>query len=167
MNTIWLCTLPTGMRYHASPLHDIGKVGIADTILLKPGKLTPEEFEIMKQHTVIGAQTLEAASERYPRNTFINMGVAIARSHHEKWDGSGYPDGLTGDTIPLEARIMAVADVYDALRSKRCYKDAFTHEKSREIILAGSGKHFDPVLVDAFITLEQEFDRIRTAMDDD
>jgi putative two-component system response regulator len=153
--------------YHASPLHDIGKVGIADTILLKPGKLTPEEFAIMKQHSVIGAQTLDAASERYPRNTFINMGAAIARSHHEKWDGSGYPNGLTGEAIPLEARIMAVADVYDALRSKRCYKDAFTHEKSRDIIMAGRGTHFDPAIVEAFVGVEQDFDRIRTAMDDD
>lgn len=171
-----LCTTTTACRvlppafidnlYHASPLHDIGKVGITDNILLKPGRHTPEEFEIMKQHTVIGAQTLEAASERYPRNAFVNMGTAIARSHHEKWDGSGYPDGRAGDDIPLEARIMAVADVYDALRSKRCYKDAFSHEKSREIILAGRGTHFDPMLVDLFLSVEPEFDRIRTEMDD-
>jgi putative two-component system response regulator len=153
--------------YHASPLHDIGKVGISDSILLKPGKHTPEEFEIMKQHTVIGAQTLEAARERYPRNDFINMGISIARSHHEKWDGSGYPDGLAGNDIPLAARIMTVADVYDALRSKRCYKDAFTHENSCEIIINGRGTQFDPVIIDAFLTKEQEFNRIRTEMDDE
>jgi putative two-component system response regulator len=150
--------------YHASPLHDIGKVGITDTILRKPGKLTLEEIELMKQHTVIGAQTLAADRDRYPRNAFINMGIAIARSHHEQWDGSGYPDGLTGENIPLAARIMAVADVYDALRSKRCYKEAFTHELSRDIILQGRGTQFDPAVVDAFIAIEHEINGIRTAM---
>jgi putative two-component system response regulator len=151
--------------YHASPLHDIGKVGISDAILLKPGKLTFEEFKLMKQHTVIGAQTLETARNQYPRNTFINMGINVARSHHERWDGTGYPDGLTGIEIPLSARIVAVADVYDALRSRRCYKAAFTHEMSRDIILQGRGTQFDPAVVDTFIALEHEFNSIRTAMD--
>ena len=151
--------------YHASPLHDIGKVGISDAILLKPGKLTLEEFELMKQHTVLGAQTLETARNQYPRNAFINMGIDVARSHHERWDGTGYPDGLTGIEIPLSARIMAVADVYDALRSKRCYKEAFTHETSRDIILQGRGTQFDPAVVDAFIALEHKFNSVRTAMD--
>jgi len=151
--------------YHAAPLHDIGKVGIPDNILLKPGKLTSEEFEIMKTHTLIGAKTLQTARNNYPRNTFLNMGVAIARSHHEKWNGSGYPDGLSGENIPLSARIMAVADVYDALRSKRPYKDAFTHEESCSIIRGGSGQHFDPAIVDAFIAVETEFAEIRVRMD--
>jgi putative two-component system response regulator len=150
---------------HASPLHDIGKVGIADTILLKPGKLTADEFETMKSHTLIGAKTLQAAHNKYPRNAFLAMGMVIARSHHEKWDGSGYPDGLAGEEIPLSARIMAVADVYDALRSNRPYKPAFTHEMSRGIILQGRGTHFDPVLVDAFMTVEAEFAAIRARLD--
>jgi len=105
--------------YCASPLHDIGKVAIQDSILLKPGKLTPEEFEIMKTHAILGAQTLEAVRTKYPKNAFIDMGIAIAACHHEKWDGSGYPKGMAGADIPVCARIMAVADVYDALRSKR------------------------------------------------
>jgi len=151
--------------YHASPLHDIGKVGILDNILLKPGKLTPEEFEIMKTHTMIGANTLQTARSRYPKNAFINMGIAIARSHHEKWGGNGYPDGLVGEDIPLAARIMAVSDVYDALRSKRPYKSAFTHEKSCEIIMEGAGRHFDPAVINAFTALNAEFAETRNRMD--
>lgn len=143
--------------FHAAPLHDIGKVGISDTILLKPGKLTPEEFGIMKTHTLIGASTLENVHRKYPNNAFLAVGIDIARSHHEKWDGSGYPDGLAGEQIPLSARIMAIADVYDALRSKRPYKEPFSHRKSFEIIVEGAGRHFDPVVVEAFITLESEF----------
>ena len=143
--------------HHASSLHDIGKVGIPDSILLKPGKLSREEFETVKTHAALGAQTLEAVRSKYPRNAFISMGIAIARSHHEKWDGSGYPDGLSGEDIPLSARIMAVADVYDALRSKRCYKPVFSHEKSRAIIVESSGTQFDPSLVEAFVELEEQF----------
>ncbi len=150
----------------ASPLHDIGKVGIPDAILLKPGKLSPDEFEIMKTHTTIGAQTLEVVRATYPHNAFVAMGMVIAHSHHEKWDGTGYPDGLAGEAIPLAARIMAVADIYDALRSKRCYKEAFSHETSRTIILQGSGAHLDPILVDAFDRVAAAFDRIRTSMND-
>ncbi|MBC8496364.1 MAG: two-component system response regulator [Anaerolineales bacterium] len=152
--------------YHASPLHDIGKVGIEDGILLKPGKLTLEEFEMMKTHTVIGAQTLEAVSDRYPRNGFINMGIEIARSHHEKWSGSGYPDGLAGEQIPLAARIMAVVDVYDALRTKRVYKPAFPHEKAFEIITEDSGSHFDPEVVAAFEKREGQFHELSLKMSD-
>jgi putative two-component system response regulator len=143
--------------YHAAPLHDIGKIGIADNILLKPGKLTPGEFDIMKTHTTIGASTLQAVQRKYPDNAFINMGITLTRSHHEKWDGSGYPDGLVGEDIPLSGRIMALADVYDALRSKRPYKEAFTHEKSCRIIEEGAGSHFDPAIVEAFIILKSEF----------
>ena len=142
---------------YASPLHDIGKVGIEDKILLKPSSLSNEEFEIMKTHTIIGADTLQKVYEQYPMNLFLKTGIAIARWHHEKWDGTGYPDGLKGEEIPLCARIMAVADVYDALRSVRPYKPAFTHEKSVEIIRDGAGKHFDPVVIMAFMEVEQFF----------
>ena len=140
----------------ASSLHDVGKVGISDAILLKPGKLTPEEFEQMKEHTVIGAQTLEMVQARFPNNAFIALGIDIARSHHEKWDGTGYPDGLAGEKIPLPARIMAIADVYDALRSKRCYKDAVGHEAALEILRQGRETHFDPRVVDAFLMAEEK-----------
>jgi putative two-component system response regulator len=141
----------------ACPLHDIGKVGIRDAVLLKPGKLTPEEFEEMKTHTTIGARTLEAVEGNYPKNAFIRMGIEIARWHHEKWDGKGYPDGRSGKAIPLSARIMAVADVYDALRADRCYRPAVSHEKSRAIIFEGCGSHFDPDVVEAFRGLEATF----------
>ncbi len=140
--------------YHTAALHDIGKVGILDSILLKPGRLTPEEFEIMKTHSIIGANTLENARGKYPKSAFLNMGMDISRSHHEKWDGSGYPDGLAGEAIPLAARIMAVADVYDALRAERPYKPAFSHERSCRIILENSGSHFDPAVIAAFRSIE-------------
>ncbi|MGM0451563.1 MAG: HD domain-containing phosphohydrolase [Thermodesulfobacteriota bacterium] len=150
--------------FYASPLHDIGKVGISDNILLKPGKLTTEEYEIMKTHTLIGARTLEAVREKYPQNDFINMGIEIARWHNEKWDGSGYPDGLSGEKIPLSARIMTVADVYDALRSKRCYKPAYSHEKATEILKNDAGSHFDPLLVEIYMSLEDRFEQIQQTM---
>ena len=144
-----------------APLHDIGKVGIPDAILLKPGKLTAAEFEIVKKHTVIGADTLETVRRTYPNNGFISMGAEIARHHHEKWDGSGYPDGLSGQEIPLEARIMAVADVYDALRTKRVYKPAFSQKESCRIMFEGSGKHFDPEIIEAFRHLKEDFDEFQ------
>jgi putative two-component system response regulator len=143
--------------FHASPLHDIGKVGIADNILLKPGKLTPEEFEIMKTHTTIGFQTLIEVQHRFPNNEFLKMGIKIARSHHEKWDGQGYPDGLMGDNIPLCARIMAIVDVYDAVRSKRVYKPPVSHQKTCDIIQQSSGTHFDPALIEIFTELQNKF----------
>jgi putative two-component system response regulator len=146
--------------YHASPLHDIGKVATPDAILQKPGKLTPEEYKIMQQHTILGAQTLDAVGRQYPNNAFLTMGVAIARWHHERWNGSGYPDGLAGENIPLSARIMAVADVYDALRSRRRYKEAYSHAVSCEIINQEYGSHFDPKVVDAFQRVAVEFARI-------
>ena len=146
--------------YRASPLHDIGKVGISDLILLKPGKLTPEEFAIMKTHVEIGYQTLQSVDKRYMNNSFIQMGLDITRYHHEKWDGSGYLAELKGEDIPLSARIMALADVYDALRSKRVYKPAYTHEKSMEIIEEGRGKHFDPALTDLFLAHNKEFESL-------
>lgn len=135
----------------ASPLHDIGKVGIPDSILLKPGKLTAKEFEIMKTHATIGYQTLASVGEKDTESEFIETGKEITLCHHEKWDGSGYPKGLKGEEIPLSARIMALADVYDALRSKRVYKEGYSHEKSSEIITQGRGSHFDPFLVDLFL----------------
>ena len=145
---------------HAGPLHDIGKVGISDAILLKPGKLTTEEFEVMKTHTVLGANTLEAVSKEHPSNAFIAMGIDIARSHHERWDGAGYPHGLAGEDIPLCGRIVAVADVYDALRSQRVYKPAYSHGESCRIILAGSGTQFDPDVVSVFAQRTDQFRRV-------
>jgi putative two-component system response regulator len=146
---------------YSSALHDVGKVGIPDAILLKPGKLTPEEFGVMKTHTTIGAHALRSAHTRYQRNVLLSMGIEIARSHHEKWDGSGYPHGLAGQQIPLSARIVAIADVYDALRSRRVYKPPFDHDASVRIILEGSGGHFDPVVVDAFQVVAEVFATIR------
>jgi putative two-component system response regulator len=152
--------------YQASPLHDIGKVGIPDAILLKPGKLSGEEFERMKLHTILGAQTLEAVSQQYPSNPLISMGRAIARHHHERWDGTGYPDGLAGEAIPLAARIMAVADVYDALRSKRVYKPGFPPMTTLDIMRNSSGTHFDPGIVSIFDELHEELDTTYERMKD-
>lgn len=143
--------------YKSSPLHDIGKVGIPDRILLKPGKLTSEEFDVMKTHTTIGANTLLEVHKKYPGNIFLELGIELTRSHHEKWDGTGYPDGLVGGKIPLSARIVALADVYEALRSERVYKSAYSHEKSLEIIKQDRGTHFDPELVDVFLKDEAKF----------
>ncbi len=144
----------------STPLHDIGKVGISDSILLKPGKLTPEELDIMKRHCEIGAQTLRKAEEKLTFQSFLKIAVQIAQNHHEKWNGSGYPQGLSGEEIPLSARIMALADVYDALRTERPYKPAFSHEKCRSIIQEEQNDHFDPEIVDVFMKLEGEFRRI-------
>ncbi len=143
--------------YKASPLHDIGKVGIPDSILLKPGKLTDEEFDVMKTHVKLGYDTLSKVGQQYDRNEFLKMGMDIALFHHEKWNGSGYLYGIRGEDIPLSARIMALSDVYDALRSKRVYKEAFSHEKSMDIIRDGRGFHFDPILVDVFMEFNEEF----------
>ena len=145
----------------ASSLHDIGKVGVPDSILLKPGKLTNEEFDAMKVHTIIGAETLREVNRLHSGNDFVRIGIEIAESHHEKWDGTGYPHGLSGEDIPLVARVLALCDVYDALTSRRCYKDAFSHPRSLEIIVNGRGKHFDPDVVDAFVSAEKEFLNIR------
>lgn len=145
---------------HASPLHDIGKVGIPDKILLKPGKLTAEEFEVMKTHTLIGAETLELVNNKFGNNEFIRMGIEIARYHHERWDGKGYPHKLAGTEIPLAARIMSIADVYDALRAERVYKSWYSQDKACAIIIEGSGTQFDPVLVSSFIRTADKFDKV-------
>jgi PAS domain S-box-containing protein len=150
--------------YYASALHDIGKVGIPDRILMKPGKLSRNEFEIMKTHVLIGSRTLEDISHIYPNNKITEMGIDIAKYHHEKWDGTGYPLGLKGEDIPLSARIMALVDTYDALRSRRPYKESLSREIAFKIVCEESGKHFDPEIVDAFIVLEAEFDIIFTNM---
>lgn len=143
--------------YLTSPLHDIGKVGIPDSVLLKPGRLTDREFGIMKKHTIIGGETLSAAARDHPEAEFLRMARNIALSHHERFDGSGYPYGLVGDEIPLSGRIVALADVYDALTTKRVYKTAFSHDVARSIVLEGKGVHFDPDIVDCFIQNEDAF----------
>lgn len=143
--------------YKSSPLHDVGKVGIPDSILLKPGKLTREEYEIMKTHTIIGGDALKTAESKLPGRSFLTLGKEIAYHHHEKFDGTGYPFGLSGEAIPLSARIVAFADAYDALTSKRVYKDVVQPEESRRRLLADRGKHFDPDVVDAFVKREEEF----------
>ncbi len=152
--------------YATSPLHDIGKVGIPDAILLKSDRLMPAEFEVMKSHTLIGAETLGAALKEFPEAKFLSMARDIALCHHEKWDGTGYPRALSGAEIPLCARIVALADVYDALRSARVYKNSQTHTQARETILAGSGRHFDPDIVGAFLATEERFDQIARQMTD-
>ena len=133
-----------------SPLHDIGKIGIPDFVLLKPGRLDDREFEIMKTHATIGYQALNKALLKYPGTEYLGMSAEIAESHHEKFDGSGYPHGKKGTEIPLSARIVALADVYDALVNKRIYKSAFPHEVSKSMIIGDKGRHFDPIVVDAF-----------------
>ncbi|MFH1216095.1 MAG: HD domain-containing phosphohydrolase [Pseudomonadota bacterium] len=147
--------------YLSSILHDIGKVGIPDNILLKRGKLSHEEFETMKCHSVYGGDALEESEKMTEGQSFLTIGKQIAYYHHEKWDGSGYPCGLSGDAIPLSARIVALADVYDALTSRRCYKPPFSHEQAREIIVKDKGSHFDPDVVDAFLAQEEAFQQTR------
>ncbi len=149
-----------------SALHDVGKVGIPDNVLLKPGRLTDDEMIIMRTHANLGADTLRAALVQYPQAKFLRMACDIAATHHEKWDGTGYPAGLSGEAIPRSGRIMALADVYDALTSKRVYKPAFNHGHAREIILNESGKHFDPDVVEAFLTIEPAFQAIHRQFDD-
>ena len=146
-----------GLIFKSAPLHDVGKVGIPDRILLKPGPLSDEEFEVMKTHARLGAEALQVAEARLGESSFMRYAREIAGCHHEKWDGSGYPEGLAGEEIPISARLMALADVYDALRSRRVYKPALSHGRAREIVVAGRGSHFDPALVDAFLDNEQAF----------
>ncbi|MBU2647297.1 HD domain-containing protein [bacterium] len=144
------------LLFKSAPLHDIGKVGIPDHILLKAGKLTEDEFEIMKTHTTLGGDSLKIAEERLGSNSFLKLAREIAMTHHERWDGKGYPRGIKGDDIPISGRLMSVADVYDALISKRVYKEAFSHEKARTIITDWKDKNFDPRVVDALFAIEDQ-----------
>ncbi|WP_315809280.1 HD-GYP domain-containing protein [Pseudomonas sp. C9-3] len=149
------------LLYKSAPLHDLGKLGIPDHILLKPGRLEPHEFEVIKQHPCLGYQALMQAEALLGVSaSALSIAKEIALCHHEKWDGSGYPQGLRGEAIPLSARLMAVADVYDAIISRRVYKEATSHELAAKIIREGRGRHFDPIVVDAFFNLEEEFQDI-------
>lgn len=152
--------------YRSTPLHDIGKVGIPDSILLKPGKLTRDEYEIMKRHTTIGAQALERATRQSQNSNFLRMAVDIALYHHERFNGLGYPCGISGQDIPLAARITAVADVFDALTSARVYKDAMHPEEARQLIVAEDGEHFDPLIIDAFENCFEDFVQVKDAIDE-
>lgn len=149
------------LLYRSAPLHDVGKVAIPDAILLKPGKLTPEEWVVMKTHCQHGHDALlSAEKELGEEGGFLHYAREIALGHHERWDGTGYPQGLAGEAIPLSARLMAVADVYDALISRRVYKPAFSHEKALEILREGRGNHFDPDILDSALDIEEEFREI-------
>ncbi len=155
------------LMYRAASLHDIGKVGVPDAILRKPGHLDAEEFKIMQRHVEIGRAIINNASNSYSRtNDFLTLAANICYSHHEKWDGSGYPQGLAGDAIPLEGRLMALADVYDALVSSRCYKQALAFEEARDIIVAEKGRHFDPLLIDIFLEVQDRFAEIAGCYED-
>jgi putative two-component system response regulator len=146
------------MLFKSAPLHDIGKVGIPDRILLKPGRLNEAEFDIMKTHCKLGRDAIICAEQRLGIEVdFLKFAKEIAYGHQEKWDGSGYPEGLSGDAIPVSARLMAVADVYDALISRRVYKDSMPHERALAIIVKGRGQHFDPDIVDAFLDISEQF----------
>jgi len=152
--------------YAATPLLDIGKVGIPDAVLIKAGRLDPAEWEVMKAHTLIGGEMLREVDREHPGNIFIRMGIEIAEGHHEKWDGSGYPRGAAGNSIPLAARIVALADVYDSLTSQRGHKQGFPHDEARQIVVGGAGRHFDPDVVQAFLAVEAEFVQIRRRFHD-
>lgn len=143
----------------AAPLHDVGKIVISDAILNKPGQLTEEEFEKMKEHTVAGKEMLDTIIQEVGDQDYLHFAYDMSLNHHEKWDGSGYPQGIAGEDIPLSARIMAVADVFDALITKRCYKEAYSYEQAFEIIQNSSGTHFDPVLVEVFLDKKEEIKR--------
>jgi response regulator RpfG family c-di-GMP phosphodiesterase len=147
--------------YQSSILHDIGKVGIPDAILLKPDKLTDEEFDVIKRHTILGGDAIKAIEAKIEGQSFLALGKEIDYTHHAKWDGSGYPRVLNREGIPLSARIIALADVYDALTTKRFYKEAYSHKESKQIIIDLKGTHFDPEVVDVFLALEDEFNSIR------
>ena len=151
----------------ASSLHDIGKVGIPDAILLKPGRLTPEERALMQLHAPMGGECLEAIGDRLGKNDFLQMAREVAYWHHERWDGTGYPHQLAATAIPISARIVSVADVYDALTSRRPYKEPMSHEKSREIIVGGAGSQFDPEVVEAFLRHQEEFQTIASQYNND
>jgi putative two-component system response regulator len=150
----------------ATQLHDVGKIAISDMILNKPARLTPEEFELMKSHVTMGVDAIEQIMSKTKAHDFLNHALLIVGTHHEKWDGTGYPVGLKGSNIPLEGRLMAVADVYDALISERPYKKAFTHEEACKIIEDDAEQHFDPVLVSVFKEVKDKFERIADESDE-
>ncbi|MDH3354083.1 MAG: HD domain-containing protein [Chromatiales bacterium] len=154
------------LLYKSAPLHDIGKVGIPDRILLKPGKLDAEEFTIMKTHAELGGEALKVAENELGSTSFLEYAREIATTHHEKWNGKGYPKGLKGDEIPISGRLMAVADVYDALITKRVYKEAFSHQDAMAILKEGKGEHFDPDVLDALLAIEQQFVNIANEFTD-
>ena len=159
--SVFLTNATINLLYKSAPLHDIGKVGIPDRILLKPGKFEPYEFEIMKRHTILGRDAIEHAEQTLGVQVeFLKFAKEIAMSHQEKWDGSGYPEGLVGEAIPISARFMALADVYDALISRRVYKEGMSHEAAVLIITEGRGSHFDPDVVDAFLEIKDDFQAI-------
>jgi len=163
----YLTDLNIAVLFKSAPLHDIGKVGIPDRILLKPGRFEPQEFEIMKTHTTLGHDAIAHAESALGISVeFLSCAKSIALSHQEKWDGSGYPQGLAGDAIPIAARLMAVADVYDALISRRVYKEGMTHERAVEIVIEGRGTHFDADMVDAFVDIQGEFSAIALRFSD-
>jgi HD-GYP domain-containing protein (c-di-GMP phosphodiesterase class II) len=145
-------------------LHDIGKVGIPDAVLLKPGRLTDDERKIMQEHPAIGGDALLEMRDHWGASPFLARAIEITLGHHEKWDGSGYPFGVTGKAIALAARLVALADVYDALTCKRVYKEGMPHEKVRQIIIEESGKHFDPKVVEAFLATEAQFQNVASGM---
>lgn len=155
------------LLFKSAPLHDIGKVGVPDAVLLKPGKLDAGEWEEMKKHAEYGKDAIDNAEQEYGSSSFLSVAKEIVYGHHERWDGSGYPEGISGRQIPLSARLMAVADCYDALISRRVYKPPFPHEKAAAIILEGRGKHFDPDIVDAFDVLQDEFIKIANLFNDE
>ena len=148
------------LLYKSAPLHDIGKVGVRDDILLKPGPLTDAEFAVMRRHTVYGRDAIQAAAKNLGDNSFLRLAQEIAYTHQERWDGSGYPQGLAGEAIPIPGRLMAIADVYDALISRRVYKAPFTHAQAVAVIRDGRGSHFDPAMVDAFLDVQETFRQI-------
>ncbi|MDR2577625.1 MAG: response regulator [Chitinispirillales bacterium] len=151
----------------SAQLHDVGKIAIKDHVLQKPGKLTPEEFEEIKRHSDFGAEIIEKIKKGTAERSFLDYAGVFAAYHHEKWDGTGYPRGLAGEEIPLEGRLMAIADVYDALVSKRPYKEALTHEEAVAIIKDGRGRHFDPDLVDLFVCVSDEFNKVQMELRDE
>jgi response regulator RpfG family c-di-GMP phosphodiesterase len=155
------------LLFRSSPLHDVGKVGVPDAILKNPGKLTPDEFETMKYHTVYGKEIFDEAEAKLGHNSFLSIARTIAYTHHEKWDGSGYPRGLKGEAIPLYGRIMAIADIYDALISQRSYKAAMSHEAAADYIGKISGTELDPTIVDAFINCQAQFKEVANRYTDD
>ena len=154
------------LLFVSAPLHDIGKVGIPDNILLKSDSLTPPEFELMKKHAEYGRNIICSAAQRIEGDNFLSLAGEIAFTHHEMWDGSGYPQGLAGQEIPLSGRIMIVADVYDALINRRCYKDAFAHEYSIELMRKSRATMFDPVIFDAFLSIERNIREIALTYQD-